>query len=189
MKGDYFFIYFPSEFTSITAGACKSSLYPEEASIYPTFTSLGCTFVSSGNYFKITSVELKANSFQYHKILIEDITNPPAGGTGNFKIETRRGNLNVLDYNHHFESVGIVGNPNSITVSSFSRTKSDINVLSDYTFTISTSTLLPKNGSVQILIVNSRVKFTSQSSCSSSIGATVICNFTNNQKVVFSVLQ
>lgn len=160
---------------------------PEDNSVYTQKTSLACTFISSGKYFKITSVELKGSSYSYHSIIVEGVTNPNTGGTGSFKIETRRGDLNVLDYNHKFGSVGIVGDPKTITTSSFTRSKSQVNDLSDYVFSITTLSLLPKNGSVEIFINSGDLVFTSQSQCSSSIGSGVVCTFTNNLYVLFNV--
>jgi hypothetical protein len=47
---------------------------------------------------------MKAN---YYTLIIEGITNPPAGGTGLFVLESRRYNaflldINLLDYNYAF---------------------------------------------------------------------------------------
>ena len=142
---------------------------------------------SSGNFFNITSVELKASSNSNHTIFLQVVTNPAAGGTGSFKIETRRGNLNILDFNHNFETVGIVGDPQTIASFSFTRTKNSVNDVSDYTLSLHTITLLPKNGSV-IISIGGDFAFTSTSTCSTSVSAQATCNYLSSQIVVFSVL-
>jgi len=165
-------------------------LMPEDGSIYYTSQTLTCTIVTStnGNYFMITSVELKGSSYSNHTIVISSVTNPSAGGTGYFKIETRRGNLNLLDYNHYFETVGIVGNPQPITVYSFSRTQNSVNAISDYTFSIKTISLLPNNGSVVFTFNSGGLQFTSSSTCTTSISALATCAFSSSLQIVtFSV--
>lgn len=180
-------IYFPTEYTTISSGVCKSYLLPEDGSIYVSAQSLTCTFITVGNYFKIKTVELKGSEYQNHTIFIEDIRNPAAGGTGFFKIETRRGDLNILDYNHNFQPVGILGDPKYITVSSYSRSKSKVNDVSNYSFTVTTLTQMPKNGSVYIFIRDGTLKFMSDSECSTTLSITVKCVFLNEYYVKFSV--
>ena len=61
---------------------------------------------------KIWINELAAINYP-HSIKIEGLTNPAEGGTGQFKLETRRG-INVWDYNHFFGMIGLVFSPGSL---------------------------------------------------------------------------
>ena len=186
-SGDYIWIYFPSEFTTIPAGDCSAYLLAEDASYYNSPTKLSCSFTISGNYFKITTPELKGSAYSNHTILIDKIMNPSTGGTGSFRIETRRGDLNLLDYNHNFETIAIVGDPNTIATASFTRTKSQVNDIADYVFTVSTISLTPKNGSVLLYVSGGELLFSQTSTCATSLSTTVSCSFKDTKTLVFYV--
>ena len=176
-------IYFPIEYTLLSS-PCTSYLLPEDSSYYTKNTQLPCSFNALGNYFTIITVELKGSAYSNHTVMIKNIINPSSGGTGNFKIETRRGILNILDYNHNFETVGIVPNPNTIATASFTRTANTINSIADYTFTVTTISVLPKNGSVLLTWSSGDLIFTTSSSCSTSVSSTVNCVFGSDYKSV-----
>lgn len=92
-----------------------------------------------------------------YKITINGISNPSAGGTGMFKLQSRRRkgkttDVNLLDYNHIFGQVGISPTPplltgvNSIPVSYI------VNVITDYTISFTTAKAIPAGGRIEISI-------------------------------------
>ena len=146
---------FPKQYT-LSQEKCSDNGYaayvlPEEGNLILNrdiyFTD--CTY-STTLGFKIAVPELKAGAFTIHRIRLEGILNPSTGGTGNFIFETRRGDINVLDYNHAFSQVGIAGSPSTMVAATITRTKDKVNEVSSYTFSFAIVNILPKNGYVTI---------------------------------------
>jgi len=76
-------------------------------------TDCSCKYIPTDSktpsLFKITLPDVKAGNY---KLTIPSIINPLYGGTGNFKMETRRNDVykkdvNLIDFNYAFGKVGI----------------------------------------------------------------------------------
>lgn len=94
-----------------------------------------------------------------HSISIAGITNPGKGGTGNFRLETRRGDLNLIDYNHFFESVGIDESPGGINVFTVTRSENDVNKIANYIFSFQLAVKVPKDGAITVEIEGDGILF------------------------------
>ena len=158
LLGDYLFIYFPSAQYPVLPSPCSSSLLPEDALLYPTLLPLSCTLLSSQSLFKLTLPELKSGSSLSHSVLISGISNAPKGGTGNFRLESRRGDLNLIDYNHFFESVGLDASPAAISSFSVSRTLNGVNDVASYSFNFVVGVVVPMGGGITIDVEGNGVR-------------------------------
>lgn len=77
---------------------------------------------------------MKSGTYQLE---VNGITNPAQGGTGMFKIESRRRlgklvDINLLDYNHAFGQVGILAVPSTFTAVIVTPADLKINRITNY---------------------------------------------------------
>ncbi len=126
--------------------------------MYPSPVSLPCNLIALRSLFKITLPELQSGSVS-HSVSIAGITNPAKGGTGNFRLETRRGDLNLLDYNHFFESVGIDESPLGINSFTVSRSENEVNKIASYVFGFQLAVKVPKDGAISVDIEGKGIIF------------------------------
>jgi len=168
-----------------------ATLLGETASKYKSNVVLNC-LITAKNQIQVTVVDLDKGPTHPHQIRIDDLTNPNEGGTSNFRIEHRKGVLNVIDYNHAFGQVGIVENPTAIGTFALTRVDNSINLQTSYTFTFTTAVLLPQNGFVTIEFTNDAItslglvvqpSFT----CTTDLSSSPLCLRIHSQKVLIKV--
>lgn len=104
-------------------------------------TGGSCFYIPTNNktpsLFKITLPDVKAGNY---KLTIPSIPNPLYGGTGNFKMETRRNDaytkdVNLIDFNYAFGKVGIAKAAADLSGVSTTYSASGVNLINKVTFT------------------------------------------------------
>lgn len=106
----------------------------------------------SPSVFKIGLPDVKAGNY---KVIIPSIPNPLYGGTGNFKLETRRNNVykkdvNLIDFNYAFGKVGIAKAAVDLTSIITLYSASGVNLINKVTFTFLTNIIIPKEGRLSL---------------------------------------
>ncbi|CAD8148432.1 unnamed protein product [Paramecium octaurelia] len=153
-KGDQLLIKFPTQYTSLAIIDYQITLqkWNPDLLIWQTMTGGSCTYIPSGpnnpSLFKITLPDVKAGNY---KLTIPSIPNPAYGGTGNFKMETRRNDVykkdvNLIDFNYAFGKVGIAKAATDLSGISTTYLASGVNLINKVTFTFQTNILIPKDG-------------------------------------------
>ena len=93
---------------------CVAELAPDYFSDVP--RSLNCQYVKANKRFEIEYVETSGGEENIHELTIYGLQNPSAVGvTGFFRIETRRGTFNILDYGDIYRFIGIRATPTNFT--------------------------------------------------------------------------
>lgn len=98
-----------------------------------------------------------------YKLTIPGVMNPSFGGTGNFVLETRRNaayliDINLLDFNFAFATVGILKTPPELTGVTITSTSLAVNAAFDLTVGFTTTVPVPIGGKITIDIRSSIYK-------------------------------
>jgi len=137
-----------TDFTS--SNTCLAVKHPDMFSSVD--RTLPCIFDTTKKHFELTLYEMSSGEHAPHSITIYGIRNPNnVGGTGNFKIETRRGSFNVLDFNDNFNQLGFVAAPTNFTspvVTITSNPQVNLNGTYEIAFTINQE--IPTKGSIVV---------------------------------------
>lgn len=150
--GDILTIQFPvTQYSNLSAvyasgNPCQASILPD--AFNPSIRSLPCIYDLVNLQFQLTMKPLTSGLFSPHSVVIYGIQNPPeTGGTGYFRLESRRGTSNLLDYNHLFDLLGFVPQPLQFaSVTSSITANGIVNLNGTYQIVFQTSITIPANG-------------------------------------------
>jgi hypothetical protein len=160
-------------------------------SFSPVDRNLPCIYNTVKKQFELTVFTMASGGFNPHTIILYNIQNPSAvGGSGYFRMETRRNLANLLDFNYLFNQIGFVAAPIVFTGITATITLNPyVNMDATYNLVFTSSISIPTTGSL-VLIFPSTLYVKSNFGCTATLPGGVTagtCALKNTYTVYLTV--